>query len=369
MRIADCGLRIAGAGARVCRLPLPRAPRPSDSQSAFRIPHSAIAAALFVVCTTHAVAAAGAWSPQRSGTLNWLRAVYFLDENAGWAAGGKGNVLKTADGGRTWRALPRPTEDVVRDVYFSDARTGWLVCEANIFSPRTEVRSYLLKTTDGGASWSRVLVTRDDAELLLVRVVFTDRAHGWAFGELGALYYTQDGGESWSRRRVPTQRLLLGASFIDAAQGWLVGAGSTILQTDDGGSRWLGAQTPLSEPTRINAVSFADARRGWAVGALGTVLATADGGRTWRRQESGTDADLADVKFLDAREGWAVGALGTIVHTTDGGESWSVVASGTNHPLERLSFASRARGWAVGFGGTIIAYAPAPAPAPPKIRN
>jgi photosystem II stability/assembly factor-like uncharacterized protein len=368
MRIADCGLRIHARRGETTRRQARRAPRPSDFQSAFRIPHPAIAVALFLVCTAHVASAAGAWSPQRSGTMNWLRAVYFLDEREGWAAGGKGNVLKTTDGGRRWETLPRPTEDVVRDVYFADRENGWLVCEANIFSPTTEVRSYLLKTSDGGATWSRVLVTGADVEVLLVRVVFTDRAHGWAFGELGALYYTQDGGASWARQRVPTQRLLLGASFIDAAQGWLVGAGSTILQTEDGGTRWLGAETSLAEPTRINAVSFADARHGWAVGAIGTVLSTTDGGRAWRRQQSGTDADLADVKFLDAREGWAVGARGAIIHTTDGGASWSAVPSGTSHPLERLSFASRARGWAVGFGGTIIAYAPSTS-APPKMKN
>ena len=327
-----------------------------------------LAIALCVLCAARVAAAAGAWSPQRSGTMNWLRAVYFLDERAGWAAGGKGNVLKTADGGRRWETLPRPTEDLVRDVYFTDRDTGWLVCEGDIFSPTTEVRSYLLKTTDGGATWSRVLVTGEDVEVLLVRVLFADRAHGWAFGELGALYSTRDGGATWSRQRVPTQRLLLGATFLDTAQGYLVGAGSTILQTGDGGGRWLGAQTPLIAPTRINAVSFADARRGWAVGAGGTVLSTADGGRTWRRQQSDTDADLADVKFLDAREGWAVGANGTIIHTTDGGASWSGVASGTSHPLERLAFASRTRGWAVGFGGTIIAYAPSTS-APPRMKN
>jgi photosystem II stability/assembly factor-like uncharacterized protein len=369
MRVADCGLRIHARRGETTLRQARRAPRLFDLQSATRSPQPAIVAAVILfLLATHVAAAEGAWSPQRSGTMNWLRAVYFLDENAGWAAGGKGNVLKTTDGGRTWETLPRPTEDVVRDVYFADKETGWLVCEGNIFSPTTEVRSYLLKTTDGGATWSRVLVTGADVEVLLVRIVFIDHAHGWAFGELGALYYTQDGGATWARQRVPTQRLLLGASFLDAAQGWLVGAGSTILQTDDGGSRWLGAQTPLVEPTRINAVSFTDARRGWAVGAGGTVLSTADGGRTWRRQQSDTDFDLSDVKFLDAREGWAVGSRGTIIHTADGGASWSGVASGTNHPLERLAFASRARGWAVGFGGTIIAYAPSTS-APPKMKN
>ncbi|HVG31320.1 MAG TPA: YCF48-related protein [Pyrinomonadaceae bacterium] len=338
-------------------------------RSAARRPRAAVAAALFTLCATHAAAgAAGAWSPQRSGTFNWLRAIHFVDEQRGWAAGGKGNVLKTTDGGRRWETLPRPTEDLVRDVFFGDEETGWLLCESNLFAPDTEVRSYLLKTTDGGASWSRVLVTGDHPEALLVRVVFADQTHGWAFGEMGALFSTKDGGASWSPQRVPTQRLLLGATFFDASQGWLVGAGSTILQTADGGGRWSGAETSLPQPTRINAVSFADAGRGWAVGANGTVLATADGGRTWRLQRSGTGADLADVKFLDPREGWAVGAGGTIIHTTDGGASWEIVPSQTNHPLERLAFASRTRGWAVGFGGTIITYAPSNA-IPPRMKN
>jgi photosystem II stability/assembly factor-like uncharacterized protein len=310
--------------------------------------------------------AAGAWEAQSSGTLAWLRAVYFVDERRGWAVGSKGALLVTTDGGQTWAVRRAPTEDTLRDVYFVNEQAGWLVCDRSIYLLKTkeEPRSYLLRTTDGGASWSRVEVTGADVDVLLTRVAFVDNSRGWAFGEMGALYTTTDGGASWKRQTLPTKHLLLGGAFLAGGQGWLVGAGNTILYNPDG-AEWRAGNSPFNTATRFNAVSFVEERRGWAVGERGLVLATTNGGRSWFRQESNVDVDLLDVKFIDAGEGRAVGAGGTILHTTDGGAHWRLEPSGTRHPLERLSIASRARAWAVGFGGTIVNYAGDAAPLPP----
>ena len=338
---------------------------------------------LSLLLTAHCslLTAKAAWTKQQSGSFAWLHAVFFVDSSRGWAVGGKGALLATTDGGAHWELRRRPTEDAMNDLFFTDAETGWAACERSIYMPmlKEEARSYLLKTTDGGATWKRVdVLSGPDVDIVLSRVRFADAQHGWAFGEMGALFATDNGGESWERQHTPTMHLLLGASFLDAQRGWIAGAGSTLLQTADGGASWkagdlarlpgqvsaqASAQTQAraaaqtSEPSlRLNAVSFADARRGWAVGAHGAVLATSDGGRTWRAQTSGTQSDLFDVKFFDAREGHAVGADGTAIHTTDGGATWRTEATGTPHTLERLYFADARRGWAVGFGGTIIAF-------------
>ena len=355
--------------------------------SAFCLLPSAFCLLLTAFCLPPSASAAASWSRQQSGTFAWLHAVHFVDARRGWAVGGKGALLATSDGGATWRQVrPAPTEDTLRDLFFVDGLTGWVVCERDIFKLKTkeEQRSYLMKTEDGGRSWRRVAVAGADVDARLVGVRFAGREHGWAFGEMGALYATSDGGRSWARQVVPTRRLLLGASFLDARQGWLVGAGATALYTTDGGATWRdgavagrpappapaadgqgGAPTrtaatrpaPRGAPgPRVNAVSFVDARRGWAVGAGGLVLATLDGGRTWQARESGVAADLHDVKFFDEREGWAVGGEGAILHTTDGGATWRAEPPITPHTLERLFFAGRTRGWAVGFGGTIIAF-------------
>ena len=329
-------------------------------------------------------ARAASWHKQKTGTFAWLHSVFFVDERRGWAVGGKGALLSTADGGANWETRRPPTEDALRDLFFHDAENGWLVCERSMFKPmaREESVSYLLKTSDGGAHWSRVEVTRGpDADVKLAGVRFAGREHGWVYGEMGALFVTRDGGGSWERQRVPTRHLLLGAAFIDAQTGWLAGGGMTVLKTEDGGATWrpgvvfmpasdVGAQSgpgaagrggePQSEPPargagrRLNAVWFAGPERGWAVGAGGAILATHDGGRTWRPQASGIGNDLFDVKFFDEREGWAVGTGGALLHTRDGGRTWAPGPFVTTHALERVFIVGR-RAWAVGFGGTILA--------------
>ncbi|MGA9998461.1 MAG: YCF48-related protein [Pyrinomonadaceae bacterium] len=326
--------------------------------------------AMILACVVSAQA--GVWQRQQSGTMAWLHAVFFLDQSRGWAAGSNGALMRTTDGGATWQAARRPTEDALQDIAFVDAQNGWMVCDRSIYLLRTkdEQRTYLMSTQDGGASWKRVDIKGLDVDSRLVRALFSNRERGWTFGEGGLLFATRDGGATWLRQRVPTRYLLLGGTFVDREAGWIVGAGATVLQTVDGGETWNSdIAVQRSAGVRFHAASFVDRRRGWVVGAKGLIFATVDGGRTWREQQSNTKADLFDVKFTDAREGWAVGDDGTIVHTVDGGAHWTIEPSGTTHKLERLYFTSRERGWAVGFGGTIIAYNSSPTSNPPSLRK
>ena len=305
------------------------------------------------------LAQTASWNRQQATTLAWLHAVFFLDQNSGWAAGSKGTLLRTLDGGQTWQSRSASTNDQVRDIFFIDEQNGWLVCEVNIYELKTkeEPRAYLMRTTDGGDNWKRVEVKGFDIDSILVRVVFSRGGRGWAFGEAGAIYTTRDAGETWSRLSSPTRHLLLGGVFVDDDRGWIVGAGATIIQTSDGGDTWYQSRLPQVDKTvRFTSASFIDNRLGWAVGSGGSVYQTTNGGRTWQQQRSGVDVDLFDVKFLDAREGWAVGAEGTIIHTVNGGASWNSERRVTEHPLERLFFTDKGHGWAVGFGGTVLSY-------------
>src|ERR1700752_85193 len=315
-----------------------------------------VAAPVVVVQTE---AQTGTWTRQPAGSMAWLHAVFFTDPNRGWAAGSKGTLLRTEDGGKTWKATAAATDDVVRDISFVDAQNGWLVCEVNQYQLKTleDPRAYLMKTSDGGANWSRVEIKGFDVDSILVRAVISRGGRGWAFGEAGAIFTTRDAGETWVRLRSPPRRLLLGGTFVDDDRGWVVGAGATIIQTSDGGDTWYQSSLPgVDKTVRFTATSFVDNRLAWAVGSAGSVFRTTNGGRTWQRQESGIVVDLFDVKFVDAQEGWAVGSEGTIIHTTNGGGTWTTERSGTEHQLERVFFTDKSHGWAVGFGGTVVAY-------------
>lgn len=306
---------------------------------------------------------ASSWTRQPSGTMAWLRSVYFLDQNRGWVAGSGGTLLRTTDGGETWKRLLPLTRDTLQDVYFADDNVGWLVAERDVLKLKTndEARSYLLKTEDGGFSWRRIFLNSKETNARLVRLVFTDRQRGWVFGESGIVFATRDGGAHWLRQPSPTKHLLLGGAFALDGHGLLVGARATIVQTSDAGASWQTGIVRDAENARFTSASFVT-NFGWAVANSGQIFASRDAGHTWFAQRSNVEADLLDVKFINPSEGWAVGANGLILRTTDGGVHWLAESNSSSHVLQRAFFVDRDHGWAVGFGGTILKYGPAAAP-------
>ena len=74
----------------------------------------------------------------------------------GWAVGDDGTILRTTDGGVTWKGQIVPTEASVRVVSFADVLNGWALA-VTYFDYWAEV----LRTTDGGAHWRRVWRTRE----------------------------------------------------------------------------------------------------------------------------------------------------------------------------------------------------------------
>jgi len=325
---------------------MPRAPRP-------------LLTFLFFLLAAHGsllTVYAGNWSRQSSGTMAWLRAVYFLNQQHGWVAGSGGTLLETEDGGNTWKKALTLTRDRLNDIYFADERIGWIIAERDELKLKTndEARSYLLKTEDGGLTWRQLFLTGPDSNVRLGRAVFADAERGWVFGETGVVFATIDGGAHWTRQASPTKHLLLGGAFVDYVHGWLAGAGATILQTSNGGMTWQTGFVRDGSGARFNAISFVGDRLGWTVGAAGRIFATTDGGHIWFAQRSPLNVDLLDVKFIDASDGWAGGDQGQLLHTIDGGAHWMVESSGTSHALQRLFFTDRNHGWAVGFGGTIL---------------
>jgi len=296
-----------------------------------------------------------------SKTLAWLKAVYFINENLGWVGGSKGTFLTTVDGGRTWRQDKKFTTDNIRDIYFSDAEHGWLLCEHDIFADPSKPPSYLLKTSNGGVSWQAVDLPESHDKLF--RLFFTRDGYGYSVGEGGAFWQMLDDKQSWKRVELPVRYLILDVVFLDDLRGVLVGGGGTALFTRDGGAKWERAVFSNSETTRLNSVFFIDRDNGWTAGTKGKIFVTNNGGKVWYPQPSRTTEDLSDVFFVNSKEGFASGNKGTIVETKNGGSEWVTVDTGVNSPLERLFFVGPV-GFAVGYGGVILTNRPAPVTSP-----
>jgi hypothetical protein len=56
-----------------------------------------------------------------------LHDVQFVGQKIGWAAGDRGTVWKTADGGAAWEFVNTPVDCSLRSVCFLTNRVGWIV--------------------------------------------------------------------------------------------------------------------------------------------------------------------------------------------------------------------------------------------------
>ena len=325
--------------------------------------------AFFFLLTAHCsqlTAFASSWTRQPSGTMAWLHAIHFLDQNRGWVAGSNGTLLQTIDGGASWKRTSLGIKDDLRDVYFSDETTGWILAQRDPLRLKPlEPSSYLLSTNDGGVTWQPLFLNTTDVNTRFARLVFTDAQHGWVFGETGALFATTDGGAHWIPQRSATNHLLLGGAVANDGRGFLVGAGGTILRSNDYGATWQSLSLRNSAPARLSAVSVIG-NIAWTVGG-DRIFRTIDSGRTWSIQQLNTSANLFDIKFIDAKEGWAVGNQGMLLHTSDGGMRWSVESIQSARSLERLFVLDRNHAWVVGFGGTILKLGATNAP--PQLKS
>ena len=156
----------------------------------------------FLLAIAAAAAASAQWTLQDSHTTASLRGVHYTGHDIAWASGTNGTVIRTLDGGRTWRscAIPPDADKLdFRGVQAFDATT------AVIMSSGTGALSRIYKTTDGCKTW-KLLFTNPDAEGFWDALQFSTPDTGMLIGDpvnsRFAVFSTTDGGSTWRRRDI-----------------------------------------------------------------------------------------------------------------------------------------------------------------------
>jgi photosystem II stability/assembly factor-like uncharacterized protein len=161
------------------------------------------------------------------------------------AVGTHGVVLLSDDFGLTWRqARDVPTQTTLTAVTFIGPQRGFAVGHDRV----------VLKTEDGGESWSMRYVDVDTGGPLLT-VAFSGEKHGFAMGGFGAVLETADGGWRWRDRPLrPGEVDDLSFNRLLAADGALYVAADHGRLYRQAGEE--GAFVPVQAPTEA---SFWDA--------------------------------------------------------------------------------------------------------------
>lgn len=231
-----------------------------------------------------------------------------------------------------WRNQQRlPTSSHLRGVRFVNSTTGWVVGEA----------TSIFFTTDGGATWTQQEhspITRGgnlaaiDAFKNLVHAVGAD-------GAVGRVYVTNEFGP-WATLDVAATGFdpFVGVDVTGVNTGHALTAGGTVRSFVDN----VITTSSVGDAGPWNSISFP-----FVCGAAGKIRKT-DG----TPLVSGVGTDLRRIFMLDSTTGFVVGDAGVVLRTTDG-ISWTPKPPGPATTWRGTFFLSSTTGWVVGAGGAI----------------
>lgn len=317
-------------------------------------------------------------SVQFPRTPEYGKDIFFIDPYNGWivrnaAGSGDAIVLRTSDGGTTWKIASFPGTNQVTAMYFSDAMNGWILSGDNSDTDQT-VRT-LFKTEDGGATWEPTITSNtalsngaasSKSSVLPnngvpVSLSFINENEGF-FNVIKdgqpALYVTKDGGMDWqqkanffqpSKYKKCTLFDVKNVTFFqdNHQEGWIpVGCSrgnATKFNgyfTKNAGNDWQLVIFQLSWQTGINeglAPTFLNSQEGWTI-LDSIVYHTVDQGKTWGPLPESSKLkstlrnypEIVKLQFFTSQVGWLLVAKedqkrSLLLQTKDGGVTWQVL--------------------------------------------
>ena len=302
------------------------------------------------------------WRPLGGNKLKNLENITFVKPNAGWAVGSNGVIYRTTNGGRGWISDFDNSDHKVAKVTFIDETTGWGVGQkGSLVYTDQAIRTIASEMNDnvkiislvGRAEKQSTPLPIEEIIPLIVERHDLDLTKEEIARVIQELKATKSGKwYPWLLRPSGTSENLRDVLFMGTQTGWIAGDRGSIRHTMNGGSTWISQPSDINSD--LNALTFADPRNGWIVGEKGVVLRTFDGGDSWIRQSSGSAEELLDVTLGGPMTGWAVGKNGAIVHTDDGGNTWRPQNSQFAGDLKSIIFKDSVNGLVVGDGGAIL---------------
>ena len=280
-----------------------------------------------------------------TGSDQQYRGLDAVDTRVAWVGGSAGEVLRTTDGGKTWKDVSPPDSAglLFRDVEAESAH------RASVLSIGEGDASRIYSTTDGGRNWRLAFVNDDPAAFYDCMDFFDGGRRGLALSDpVGGKFRiaaTDDSGRSWHVLPTTGMPPAVAGEFAFAASGtclvtsgkrdaWFASGGGAarVFHSRDGGATWkaTAAPIPAAEAGGVFSLAFRNPYEGVMVGGDFTAPDngvdasgfTRDGGASWR-----AGGDLAGYR---SGVDWVSGAHATLIAvgpngsdvTYDGGRRW-----------------------------------------------
>ena len=270
----------------------------------------------------------------------------FVNDSLGFIVSSEGAILRTLDGGISWSSVLKMT-----DTYFTD------VCVQSSTRIIAGSSAEIYQSADSGSTWRRMSVGNSSIGMIRSIKFLNEKVGAIVTGEYwgiqsGSVLITQDGGTSWQFLNQGYHGML-DVSFVTDSILVAVGFDGVIRRSIDLGVNWeyIG-QYQMWSSAHLRSVAFVDSLNGLAVGDGGMFM-TLDGGRTWKARDDTPSGSYYCLRMI-GRRGIICGAGGIILRTGNGGLTWDDLTTGPTNNIHSLDFIDSMNGVVVGDRGLVL---------------
>ena len=269
---------------------------------------------------------------------NTLNDIDFLDNFFGIAVGNTSTIMKTTDGGLTWSLKESHRPENIHKVEVVSNEVAYALGYY-----------FIIKTTDSGENWFTIT---NPTSFYLTDIFFLDEMKGYIIGSGGVMYYTDDGGNTWTSRNIGTTSLFKAIYFLNENIGVVAGYNTgnydnIIIKTTDGGITWLNCSITTSLLFMPKDIILTTELKVFVI-SNEDLFYTSDGGGSWSQLQLGSSTSFASIAYYDSLNVFISG-INKIYKTINGGATWqdipfylgnSIWLYGISSPTENLTFAA-----------------------------
>jgi len=224
------------------------------------------------------------------------------------AGGEHGVIIVSDDDGAHWRQVPSPVDVTINQIRFADARTGWAVGEFGV----------VLKTQDGGLSWTKQLDGVQAANLMLInaeQIAAANPADPVAAKRVRhAKLFVSDG---------PDKPFFF-LQIFDPLHLRIYGAYGMAFESEDGGAHWADWSNHITDPGHLHPYGLVEtAGTMLFAGEQGMLLSGPEAGPIQPVTTSPYDGSFFGIIQSPSAGLIAYGLTGSVYESHDHGATWT----------------------------------------------
>jgi photosystem II stability/assembly factor-like uncharacterized protein len=266
-----------------------------------------------------------------------LTSIEFIG-NIGFCAGSNGALLKSIDGGLSWKTIVSGTSDNITSILFINASIGYF----------TTSTGYIFKTINSGVSWTNTKLQ----SVGINGIDFLNSSIGLAVGDNGTIFRTTNSGNSWDTLGRFSVYVINDVVFVNDTLAVAVGAKGSVLSSSDAGLNWI--YKGINSSNSFNAIEKINNSKAAMVGSLGLYAEFSTESMLASNKQTidfGQTIDLLkDIHLSSSGKLYVVGFNQTVLITNPGWKNWDL--DFVNN-LNSIHFVNDTIGFTCGANGKI----------------